>query len=78
MEPGPLFMDPGPLFSEPGPRLSARTGSSSAMLRIWPIAGDVSKDSPAIVPSMISFQLLLFIIELLFKNPTVDRFYLTN
>ena len=65
----PLLMDPGPLFSEPGPRLSTLTITSSAGLVIFPIAGEVNSDNPAIVPNMTSFQLVRFIVHLLLKLP---------
>jgi hypothetical protein len=45
--------------------LSIRTGGSLALSLISPTAGEVSSDNPAIVPNMISFQLIRFITVLL-------------
>jgi hypothetical protein len=67
MEPGPLLRDPWPLFSEPCPRLSICIAGSSVALLICPTAGEVRSDNPAMVPNMISFQLVRFIVHLLLK-----------
>jgi hypothetical protein len=60
--------DPWPLFNAPGPRLSIRIADSSVVLPTCPTAGEVSSDNPAMVPKMISFQLMRFIMYLLFLD----------
>lgn len=72
MDPGPLLSASWLLFRELGPRLSVCTTDTSSELLIFPTAGEVRIDNPAIVPNIISFQLIRFIVNLLFCRDEVD------
>jgi hypothetical protein len=55
-----------------------RTGGASIVPLTCPTAGEVRSESPAIVPKMISFQLIRFIIDLLLWIHAVNSFYATD
>ena len=53
-----------------------RTAASSLALLAVPIAGVVKSDKPAMLPKMISFQLIRFIIDLLFDDNLIEALLL--
>lgn len=72
MDPGPLLSDSWPLFRELGPRSSVCTTDASMELLSFPTACEVRINNPAMVPNIISFQLIRFIVNLLFCSDEVD------
>jgi hypothetical protein len=52
-----------------------RIGGASMVPLTCPTTGEVRSESPAMVPKMISFQLIRFIIDLLLWTHAVDSFY---